>query len=177
MRYSLLVLSVLLVVSCTKKGEETKSRQEILRESKWALDTGSRHAIWKKDGFAVPIDVDQVTPIVKAECALDDRLIFRDGYDGAHIPGEWTCSINETAELEFKWGLTDNNTKMYIYDAKEFFKQDVNAEILEFYNDRFTIRYYDLEDKQVDNGMGGYNWVRDTTIYTMTFKADGSNGG
>jgi hypothetical protein len=66
---------------------------------------------------------------------------------------------------------------MYIYDAKEFFKQDVNADILEFYNDRFTIRYYDFEDKQVDNGMGGYNWVRDTTIYTMTFKADGSSGG
>lgn len=177
MKYSLLALSVLLVMSCTKKGEETKSRQEILRESKWSLDTGSRHDIWKKDGVAVPVDVNQVTPIVKAECAYDDRLIFREGYEGAHIPGEWTCSINETAEIDFRWGLTDNDSKIYIYDANEFFRQDVNAEILEFYNDKFTIRYYQLKDKLVDDGAGTKTWLRDTTIYTMTFTADGSSGG
>lgn len=177
MRYSLLVLSVLLVVSCTKKGEETKSRQEILRESKWSLDTGSRHDIWIKDGTEVLVNINQVTPIAKPECALDDILVFREGYEGAHIPGEWTCSINETAELEFRWGLVENDSKIYIYDANEFFRQDVNADILEFYNDKFTIRYYNLKDKQVDDGMGGQVWVKDSTIYTMTFIASGSNGG
>jgi hypothetical protein len=176
MRYSLLVLSVLMVVSCTKKGEETKSRQEILRESRWSLDTGTRHDIWKKDGVTVLVDVNQQTPITKPECALDDRLVFREGYDGAHIPGDWTCSINETAEMQFKWGLIDNDSRIYIYDANEFFRQDVNADILEFYNDKFTIRYYELKDKLVDDGMGTKTWVRDSTIYTMTFMAEGAGG-
>lgn len=177
MRYSILVLSVLLVVSCTKKGEETKSRQEMLREYKWKLDTGSRHDIWKKDGVLVPVDVNQVSPIVKQECAYDDRLVFREGYDGAHLPGEWTCSINETAEMEFRWGLTANDTKLYIYDANEFFRQDVNADILELFDDKFTIRYYEIKDKLVDDGNGTQTWLKDSTIYTMTFKADGATGG
>lgn len=177
MRYSLLVLSVLLVVSCTKKGEETKSRQEILRESKWSLDTGSRHDILRKDGVTVLVDVNQVSPIVKADCAYDDVLVFREGHQGAHIPGEWTCSINETAELEFRWGIIGNDTKMYIYDAKEFFRQDVNADIVEFYNDKFTIRYYDIRDKLADDGSGNEVWLKDSTIYTMTFTASGASGG
>ncbi len=170
MRYSLLILSVLLVVSCTKKGEETKSRQEILRESKWSLDTGFRHMIWIKDGTEVPVDVNQVVPITKDVCRLDDFLAFREGYEGAHLTGELPCSINETSEVQFTWGLTDNSAKMYIYDAHEYFRQDVNADILEFYNDRFTIRYYELKDKQISNGAGNNVWVQDTTIYTMTFK-------
>lgn len=171
MRYSLLILSVLLVVSCTKKGEETKSRQEILRESKWNFDTGSRHMIWIKDGTAVPVDVNQVVPIGRTACNADDFLEFREGYLGAHLTGEVPCSINETSEIQFTWGLTDNSTKMYIYDAHEYFRQDVNADILEFYNDRFTIRYYELKDKLISNGAGNNVWVQDTTIYTMTFKA------
>ncbi|MBZ0097887.1 MAG: hypothetical protein K8F30_02325, partial [Taibaiella sp.] len=91
-------------------------------------------------------------------------------YEGAHLTGELPCSINETSEVQFTWGLTDNSTKMYIYDAHEYFRQDVNADILEFYNDRFTIRYYELKDKQISNGAGNNVWVQDTTIYTMTFK-------
>lgn len=172
MRISLLILSVLLVVSCTKKGEDAKSRQEILRESKWQFDTGSRHMIWIQDGLSVPVNVDQVVPIGRTVCNIDDRLEFREGYKGAHLTGELICSVNETAEIEFTWGITDNDRKMYIYDAHEFFAMDVNAEFVEFYNNRFTIRYYDVTDKQIDNGNGTKTWVQDSTIYTMTFSAN-----
>lgn len=169
MRYCLLILSALLVVSSCTKVEETKSKQEILRESKWRLDAGFIHSKWKADA-TIPSDIDNIAPIVIADCANDDLLVFREGSDGAHIPGEKTCSINETAEIQFRWGLTDNDTRMFIYDAKEFFKVDVNAELIEFYDDKFAIKFYEFKDKEVSTGTNPGVWVRDTTIYTMYFK-------
>jgi len=169
MRYCLLILSALLVVSSCTKVEETKSKQEILRESKWRLDAGFMHKKWKADG-TIPSDIDNKEAILIAECAKDDLLVFRESNDGAHVPGENTCSINETAEIQFRWGLTDNDSRMFIYDAKEFFKIDVNAELIEFYDDKFAIKFYEFKDKSVLMGDNPAVWLRDTTIYTMYFK-------
>jgi|GEM_PF-1683196 len=170
MRYCVLILSAFLVLSSCTKVEELVSKQEQLRAEKWSLDAQYVHKKWKKDGASVPATIDEETKVDIAECAKDDLLVFREGYEGAHIPGENTCSINETAEIGFRWGLTDNDTRMFIYDANEFFKVDVNAEIIEFYADKFAIRFSEYQDKAVAQDGKPTTWLRDTTTYTMYFK-------
>lgn len=169
MRYCVLILSALLVVSSCTKVEETPSRLDTLRESKWRLDAGTVHTIQHANASAPAVN--KTEAFVINECAKDDLFVFREGHDGAHIPGELTCSINETAEIQFRWGLQENDTKMFIYDAKEFFGTDVNAEILEFYNDKFGIKfnkYTDVQAPLVTDGPAV--WYTDTTTYTMYFK-------
>lgn len=171
MKYCLLIVSALLLMtSCDKEPETTKSKQDILRADTWTLDTGFVQKKWKMDDDAVPADIDIVESYPEPACREDDQLAFRDGYEGAHIPGEVTCSINETSEIEFRWGLTDNDTRMFIYDAREYFGADVNAKIVHFYDDKFVIEYSTYLDKHISFAGKESYWVRDTTIYTMTFK-------
>ncbi len=164
-----MILSAFMMLASCTKVEEPVSKQEQLRAEKWMLDAKFVRMKWKKDGAAVPETIDVEEKAAIADCALDDVLTFRDGYEGAHIPGDWTCSINETAEIGFRWGLTDNDSKMFIYDAKEFFKVDVNADIIEFYQDKFAIRFSEYKDKVVVQD-GTTVFLTDTTIYTMYFK-------
>ncbi len=193
MRYSLLVLSLAIVVASCQKGEQAKSKQEILQESKWKLNTAeveyrlhNMGDMFNVDVYAKAnlFDVDTVfytdptsaNPLkyflekkIDLECADDDLFAFRELNQGAHIPGEKTCSINETAEVGFTWGITDGGTKMYIYDAKEFFRDDVNAELVEFYEDKFRIKYNIYDDSKINaNGNPGF-WSRDTTTIHMEF--------
>lgn len=176
MKYCLLIVSALVIMASCTKVDPITSKQEILRGDlkgdtlKWTLDTGFVNKKWKMDGADVPADFDIVESYPEPSCREDDVLIFRELNEGVHLPGAVTCSINETPAIEFRWGLTDNDTKMFIYDAKEFFGMDINAEILELYEDKFTIRYSEYKDKHISfPDMPSY-WVRDTTIYTITFK-------
>lgn len=170
MKYTLLVLTAVIVIVGCKKLEVPDSKEDMLRASEWVLDTGYVRTIKKADGGSVPADIDATGPYVKPECRTDDKLVFREVNEGAHIPGEMRCSINETAELQFTWGIIDAGKGMYIYDAKEFFGTDVNAEIIEFYEDRFGIRFSEYTDKAVSVNSNTQYWTRDTTIYTMFFK-------
>lgn len=170
MKYCLLIASAFLLWSSCTKVESTTSKQDMLRAEKWVLDTGFVRKQWKMDGTTVPADIDVTETYNEPACKQDDQLIFREGSEGAHIPGEATCSINETTEIEFRWGLFENDTKMFIYDANEFFGADVNADIVEFYNDKFGIRYSVYEDKHITFPNQASYWVTDTTTYTLYFK-------
>lgn len=170
MKYCLLILSALLVISSCTKTEEPVTRQDILRAERWALDTGFVQKKWKMDGDGVPADINIKESYPEPGCRADDYLVFREGSEGAHVPGEVTCSINETAEIEFKWGVFDNDSKIYIYDAKEYFGTDVNARFVEFYDDKFAIEFSTYKDKNVTFPDRPSYWVTDTTIYTLYFK-------
>lgn len=170
MKYCLLIVASLLVISSCTKVEPTESKQEKLRKEKWVLDTGFVRKIWKMDGMEVPADMDVTESYPEPECRADDILDFKDGNEGVHLPGDVTCSINETSEIEFRWGLLDNDKKMFIYDAKEFFGTDVNAEVVEFYDDKFGIRFSTYKDKHITFvGKESY-FTTDTTTYTLYFK-------
>lgn len=165
-----MILSALLAMSSCTKEVENKSRVETLRESKWKLDAGTMHII-KHANANDPVAINETKPFEIKECAQDDQFTFREGYEGAHITGELTCSINETAEIQFRWGLLENDSKMFIYDAKEFFGTDVNADIIEFYNDKFGVRFNKYTDVQAPLTTDGPAvWYTDTTTYTMYFK-------
>ena len=191
MRYSLLVLSLVFAFASCQKGEQAKTKQEILQESKWKLKTAQAEYRMHNAGPAfntsvhVTVDLFTVDTVfyydingqqqyflqkrINLDCADDDLFEFKEANKGAHIPGEKTCSINETAEVGFTWGITDAGTRMFIYDAKEFFRDDVNAEIVDFYDDKFSIKYNTYEDKKISvNGNPGV-FVRDTTTYHMEF--------
>ncbi|MCB0700971.1 MAG: hypothetical protein H6551_05015 [Chitinophagales bacterium] len=173
MRYLVLILSVMIVAIGCQKLEAPNTPEEMLRVVDWVVDTGWVRTIKKADGVTVTADVDQTAAYVKPDCVKDDKFIFRENHEGARNTGELPCSINETTELQFTWGITNGGKNMYIYDAKEFFKTDVNAELLELYDDRFTIRYMETEDKATNGGDPNAikKWVTDTTIYTYQFKA------
>ncbi|MEZ5016758.1 MAG: hypothetical protein R2800_06885 [Flavipsychrobacter sp.] len=157
MRYIFLLVATVLVVSSCDKVEVPASKQEMLRNGQWMLTSGSTKvynaATKKYDTTAIVID----------ECKKDDRLVFRENYDGVHTPGENRCNASETAEMPFRWGLLDDDRKMYIYDGKSFFNLDVNAEVKEFTEGSFTITYNQYTT--VDNVPR-----TDTVMYTMTFK-------
>lgn len=197
MRYCILIFSALLLVTSCTKVENEKSRQEILRDGSWRLDAASieyklhsfgpmllevnrkvnlfddinKIVYWRSPDLQDSLFFDHKR--IDPECRADDQLKFRENHDGAHIPGEVTCSINETAELEFRWGLIGDETQMYIYDAKEFFRTDVNADIIEFYNDKFGIVYSEYIDKRVSDGTNPAYFVTDTLTYTMYFRKIG----
>lgn len=192
MKYCLLIVTVLLAfTSCDTKVEVPLSMEEKMIESKWKLDTAYAEYKLHNMGSMFNLRIHTTANLMGNDtvfytdefagtsfflqkkidtfCAGDDLFEFRTGNEGAHLPGEATCSINETAEVGFTWGITDADTKMYIYDAKEFFRAEVNAEIKEFYDDRFSIKYSTYEDKNVKVGDNPSVWVTDTTTYHMEF--------
>lgn len=169
MKYSLLILSaILLVSSCTEIEEnQTITREAKLRDGFWKMESGmTRNRFHNEDDGQMLTDEKNIE---KPECREDDYFVFRELYEGAHIPGEMTCSINETAELQFTWGLTNNDSGIFIYDADEFFGADVNAEFIEFYDDKFGIRFVQYTDKLlvIDGNPGTF--VQDTLTTTMYF--------
>lgn len=171
MRYSLTILSaILLLASCTKIDPDANpSREETMRDGRWKMQSGT---VRYKFFDILRGRVDSSANMEIKECRNDDELIFREKNEGAHIPGEVTCSINETAEVEFRWGLSRNDSSIFIYDAKEYFGSDINAEFIEFYNDKFGIRYSEYIDvlTKTDTATGTPNeYVRDTVITTMYF--------
>lgn len=173
MRYSLLILSVLLITASCTKVEVPDSKQEILKASRWQARNMIVTSKVKADGTTTTEN--QVTTTTTSfdqmpECRKDDVFVFRDNNLGAHVTGELTCTINETSEIQFTWGIFEDDTKMYIYDAKEFFGQDVNADLLEFYDDKFTIRFYEYNDKRATFPDVPTYWVRDTTETIIEFQ-------
>lgn len=190
MRYCLLILSAFALMSSCTKMEDTKSRGDILRESKWQVESGSHRFKWvisnpvgtdPNDIKVVITQKDSTANYNIPECAQDDFLIFKEATLGTHTTGENICNINETADMEFRWGFTNGEKGMYIYDANEIFESDVNAEIIEFYDDKFAIRYltvtsslllteYDPVSEQLITPV----YVNDTVISTFYFKKAGS---
>lgn len=135
MRYSLLVIITLLFFTACDKVEVPASNQEMLRNGKWRLKLSYVEYYVQAD-MAYKLDT-----VFKQKCQEDDYIIFRENFDGAHIPGEEICDASETVEMPFRWGLTDNDTKMFIYDGASFFGTDVNADFMDFSGSEFTLKF------------------------------------
>lgn len=135
MKYSLLVIIALLFFTACDKVEVPKSDQQTLRDGKWRLKL-SYVEYYVKANEAYQLDT-----VFKQKCEEDDYIIFRENFDGAHIPGEELCDASETIEMPFRWGLKDNETKMFIYDGESFFGSDVNADFVDFTGSEFTLKY------------------------------------
>lgn len=135
MRYSLLAIVALLFFAACDKVEVPASDQEMLRNGKWQLKVKATKQ------FNYSTQTYQIDTLIKSECEEDDYIVFRENFDGAHIPGEMLCTASETIEMPFRWGLTDNDTKMFIYDGASFFGTDVNADFVNFNGSEFTLMF------------------------------------
>ncbi|RYD57039.1 MAG: hypothetical protein EOP56_09535 [Sphingobacteriales bacterium] len=145
MKYCILLMSALVfvAVSC-KKVETPKFKEDTLREGKWKLS----HVI-KKTRLADTVTyVDTLSRIEPdATCKADDYLEFKINNNGMLKTGENKCQ-REIDEIPFKWGITDNYTKMYIYQAGEMFfgNNDVSGNIKQFEDNQVVIDYYTLSN-------------------------------
>lgn len=158
MRYCLLFLLALSVFASCTKTETPESKEDMLRAGKWWIESGTKvtHKPYPEK--------DDTAAMEMPECKNDDRLVFRDGTAGGHTTGGEKCGP-ELDEYAFTWGLTDNDTKMYLYDVLSFMGQeDVNAKVKEFSGSKFVI-VYDSYAYSQDNG-----FKTDTTTHTITFR-------
>jgi len=157
MKYCVLFLSALFLLASCDKVEQEDSKEDALRDGRWKM------ASWSKkyrdaDGKE---KVDNALESVQ-ECRKDDYLIFKKSFQGELNTGENKCPQGEANEITFNWGLSNDDKEMYIYNALEMFNQDVNAEVINFGNTSFTIRYLDIQQTSA--------LTRDTITYTATFR-------
>lgn len=96
-------------------------------------------------------------------CKLDDRLEFRDGNKGALLTGAEKCPNGEVTETDIQWGLQDNYTRMYIYNAGELFlgNDNIVADIKEFADNKLVLRYMEINNTSAIPR-------QDTVFYTVT---------
>ncbi len=166
MKYCLLLLSGLLVIAACEKTEVSKSKQDILRDSKWRLDTATvtyMHPDTRRDTTHGAWGTGD-----RGLCRYDDYLVFREGNTGELNSGEMKCPGGETQEGTIKWGITDGDTKMYIYDAGDmFFGNDINAQLTDFQDNQFTLKFplYGVEYV-----LDSQKFIVDTVRYTVTMK-------
>lgn len=145
MRYSLLILSILFIVVSCKKVEVPKSKQDILRASSWRLDTANvTYWVEPTGGETKGHDTTVCAwGAVREGCKMDDYIVFRENNDAGLKKGEVKCGNGETEEETLMWGITDGDSKIYIYNAGDmFFDEDaVNATINELTGDKLTFTY------------------------------------
>lgn len=145
MRYSLLILSVIFVLASCKKVEVPKSKQDILRASSWRLDTATV-TFWVEPTGGETKGHDTTICAwgnTREDCKKDDYIVFRENGDAGLKKGELKCGSGETEEETLLWGITENDTKIYIYNAGDMFFGEgaVNATLNESTGDKFTFTY------------------------------------
>lgn len=184
MKYCFLILSALFVFSSCEKVEDPRSYEDILRDGKWRMELDAEHGLLvERPETANPLNIKLVDTIyaissatnkmlndttyirgVYPDCQGDDYLVFREGIIGALNTGALKCPQGEVAEIEIQWGFLNNYTQMYVYNALTMFRTtDVQADIKEFSEDKFTITY-----RTIDNLTDIPK--KDTVYYTATFK-------
>jgi hypothetical protein len=147
MRYCLLfIYAAVVFASCGKELKVPPSRQNILMGEndkaphKWKVDTMTlTYALYN---VTLGMRYDTTIPVKNTmDCHRDDTIKFRKNMEGAHLTGSNKCGAQLT-EYQFAWGITEQDTKMYLYDAGSFLDtNDINATIKEFSDSKFTIVY------------------------------------
>jgi hypothetical protein len=144
MKYSLLILSVVLVIAACSKVDVPKSHAEILRDgTRWGLADNIQKSYRKfKTDKGLTTDTVRIDPDIP-ECKRDDYLVFREGNDGGLNTGDKKCPQGEAQEENIRWGFTNNDSRMYIYQAGNMFLgyDDVEGEVTNFSDNKFTIKY------------------------------------
>lgn len=166
MKYCLLLFAGLLIISSCTKTEEPQSKEDILRDGKWYMSQ-----IWKKKR----VDTTYITDTVKLEnypkCREDDYLDFGDNNNGILFSGEQKCS-NSLDEVNFRWGISDNDTKMYIYNAGPMFEgyNDLSGKLKDFTSNSFKVEYLVFNTREDKDLYGHKIFVNDTNWFTAIIK-------
>lgn len=161
MKYCILFLSavIFMVVSC-KKVETPKFHEDTLEAGKWKV----AHVVKKTKLADTVMYLDTLTrTTADSLCKSDDYLEFKMNNSGVLKTGAIKCQA-EIDEVPFRWGITENDKKIYIYQAGEMFygNNDVSGDLKNFSDNQFVIDYY-----TISNVAGG---KIDTIWYTALVK-------
>lgn len=173
MRYCLLILSAILVVSSCTKVEQTPTRGDVMRDGKWQVESGTyKYRVFRNGAYKDSIETYKIT-----DCFDDDFIVFGEGNKGEHVTGEKFCNINETANMDFTWGLTNGGNGINIYDAPEIFGNDVNnGDIIEFFDDKFGIKFLTVTPYLIIEEDKSSYYMNDTLTTTIYFKKSAPAG-
>lgn len=112
MRYLYLALSsLLLLAACNKTPTAQNTKENMLRAGKWKLTGGTLT-------FRLPSGKDTTVQYLNyvPDCYKDDYVVFDSLYFGKRYLGT-TCTAADPAYYEFSWRLTDNGTKIDLYNG------------------------------------------------------------
>jgi hypothetical protein len=140
MRYCLLVLSAFIVIASCKKVETPQSMGDKLRASEWTLDNGTQAWV-AYNGDDSLLEGLWPPDYKRPDCLKDDYLKFGANHDGNHITGPNKCGTSETSDIQFQWGLTDNDKKIYMYGLYSLMGQDVNGDFRSISDEKMSVTY------------------------------------
>ena len=146
----LLALSfTILAVSCAKDPENTPAEENKLLGGSWKR---TAHLLTFRQPNGT--DTTQDTFAHSTICVRDNTLEFDSLLTGTQNLGGNKCSGGEADETRFSWSLTDNSTKLGLYNVFETFgRTNINATLKEFTASKMVLLYktYDtLQNGQPD---------------------------
>jgi hypothetical protein len=126
MKYFLLSLSaIVLLAACQKTPKNDVTRENILRNGKWKIASGSLVAKLQS-GKDTTLNFPPMIPT----CNQDDYLVFDSLYTGAVYGGATKCSPSEPDYIRFSWQLLNNgNTIVFNNPLNLLYKEYMSLEL------------------------------------------------
>jgi hypothetical protein len=143
MKYCLLFVAALFVLGSCEKVDVPVSKAQMLRDNRWKVSDMKLTYLTSTGGDSLSESTIKLPPDFKLpDCILDDYLQFRENHDGSHIPGPDKCKTGESDDIYFEWGLTENDTKIYLYGMESLFGRDIDGDVVEITDSKFTFSYF-----------------------------------
>ena len=140
MKPFLSILSFVLLLAACKKATDVTSREDSLRgEGGWRQTSGS--VKYRIPGTNQDTTADYWKNV--AECYKDNKIVFKENYDGTVQYGANRCDPSEPSIRTFFWQLLNNDEVLelnYVGDAF-FGAEPVRADITAFSGSSMTLRY------------------------------------
>lgn len=115
-KYLILTLSLVsIIAACSKKATTTDNRENMLRNGKWSISSGTI-TLRLPDGRDTVLNYLNFLP----ECHKDDYLVFHSGTDAAYFSGSVVCSPSDPDSTTFKWGFSNNQNNLSLYNGFDF---------------------------------------------------------
>ena len=115
-KYILLTLAVAATIAaCNKKPEVKAGRQDMLRDGKWSISSGTV-VIKLPNGKDTTLNYLNYLPV----CRRDDYMKFMTGIDAAIFTAGNKCSAADPDSIHFSWQFTNNETVLSMYNGFDF---------------------------------------------------------
>ena len=117
--------SFILLISCSKKEDNTLERNTVLLiQNSWKFE---RYGLDENNNGVI-----EDTENGMLDCEADDIFTFNANGTGVYAGGTMPCSIGEPATINFNWSFSNNGTELAIFAAPEKINK-LDENILEVY--------------------------------------------
>jgi hypothetical protein len=117
--------SFILLISCSKKEDNTLERNTVLLiQHSWKFE---RYGLDENNNGVI-----EDTENGMLDCEADDIFTFNANGTGVFAGGTMPCSIGEPATIAFNWSFSNNGTELAVFAAPEKINK-LDENILEVY--------------------------------------------